>query len=167
MPSWSTPQCLFCQRKSFKSTHKSICRSVWKYRSPLLRGPFFRPNAEHPLGDGFGSCRNGRATLEMRVIGGLQEKVCAQQCLTVDLKGKLYGLCGIGVDCEATVHSSLVSNVHSQSLFSFYYCIYLRDMPYWIPVLYISCWKCPQSNLHYLLQYQSAKIFQSSWNNVI
>ncbi len=116
MPSWSTPQCLFCQRKSFKSTHKSICRSVWKYRSPLLRGPFFRPNAEHPLGDGFGSCRNGRAMLEMRVIGGLQEKVCAQQCLTVDLKGKLYGLCGIGVDCEATVHSSLVSNAHSQSL---------------------------------------------------
>ncbi len=167
MPSWSTPQCLFCQRKSFKSTHKSICRSVWKYRSPLLHGPFFRPNAKHPLGDGFGQLQKGESHAgdegHRRVTG---ESLCPAM-FDCRFEGKLYG--PLWDWCRLRGHGSQLPGVKCTftKSFSFYYFIYLRNVPSWIPVLYVSCWNVLKVTFDIFYNISLQKIFQSSWNNVI
>lgn len=48
-----------------------MCLGVWQR---ISQPPILRLNAEHPLGDGFGSLQNGKSIFAEGVIGGLGEK---------------------------------------------------------------------------------------------
>lgn len=48
-----------------------MCLGVWQR---ISQPPILQLNAEHPLGDGFGSLQNGKSIFAEGVIGGLGEK---------------------------------------------------------------------------------------------
>lgn len=49
-------------------------------RQRISQPPFLQLNAEHPLGDGFGSLQNGKSIFAEGVIGGLGgEKFCVER----------------------------------------------------------------------------------------
>lgn len=49
-------------------------------RQRISQPPILQLNAEHPLGDGFGSLQNGKSIFAEGVIGGLGgEKFCAER----------------------------------------------------------------------------------------
>lgn len=48
-----------------------MCLSVWQH---ISQPPILQLNAEHPLGDGFGSLQNGKSIFAEGVIGGLGGK---------------------------------------------------------------------------------------------
>lgn len=54
-----------------------MCLGAWQR---ISQPPILRLNAEHPLGDGFGSLQNGKSIFAEGVIGGLGEKkFCAER----------------------------------------------------------------------------------------
>lgn len=67
-----------------------MCLGVWQR---ISQPPILRLNAEHPLGDGFGSLQNGKSIFAEGVIGGLGEKkFCAERggCACVTSRGAKF-----------------------------------------------------------------------------
>lgn len=67
-----------------------MCLGVWQR---ISQPPILWLNAEHPLGDGFGSLQNGKSIFAEGVIGGLGEKkFCAGRggCACVTSRGAKF-----------------------------------------------------------------------------
>lgn len=67
-----------------------MCLGVWQR---ISQPPILWLNAEHPLGDGFGSLQNGKSIFAEGVIGGLGEKkFCAERggCACVTSRGAKF-----------------------------------------------------------------------------
>lgn len=67
-----------------------MCLGVWQR---ISQPPILQLNAEHPLGDGFGSLQNGKSIFAEGVIGGLGEKkFCAERegCACVTSRGAKF-----------------------------------------------------------------------------